>query len=104
MNLTAEERAEISRANGRKGGVATEAGKKRSHMNACKHYMTATVVPMPGEDPAILAERRAHWLERYEPESPAAYYYLNMCISAEVLADRCEAAGGAALVRNADMV
>jgi hypothetical protein len=59
---------------------------------------------MPTEDPAVFEKRRADWLNRYQIQSPAAHYYLNMCITAEVQAERCHDAHNAALVRNADMV
>src|SRR5689334_4273578 len=56
--MTAEERAEISRANGRRsrGPVSTE-GKHRSCMNALKHGMTARIPLLPGEDQATFRRR-----------------------------------------------
>jgi hypothetical protein len=64
MSLTSDERAGIAGTNGRKSrGVATPEGKRRLRMNACKHYMTVKVIPMPTEVPARLEEHRAYWLD-----------------------------------------
>jgi hypothetical protein len=54
---TAEQRADISRANGRRsrGPVSTE-GKSHSRMNAIKHGMTARIPVLPGEDEATFRQ------------------------------------------------
>jgi hypothetical protein len=66
--------------------------------------MRADVLILPTEDPAAVAGRREDYLEWYQPQSPAAYYYLDMMITAERLANRCEDAHDAALASNADDV
>jgi hypothetical protein len=66
--------------------------------------MRAEVLILPTEDRAELAARRDEYLEWYQPQSPAAYYYLDMMITAERLAGRCEDAHDAALAANCDDV
>jgi hypothetical protein len=66
--------------------------------------MRSEVLILPTEDPAALAARRDEYLRWYNPESPAAYYYLDMMMTAERLADRCEDAHDAALASNCDDV
>jgi hypothetical protein len=66
--------------------------------------MRSEVLILPMEDPAALAARRDEYLRWYNPESPAAYYYLDMMMTAERLADRCEDAHDAALASNCDDV
>ena len=74
MVLSASDRSEVSRANGRKGkGPSSEAGKKRARMSALRHGMRSEVLILPTEDPAALAARRDEYLRWYNPESPAAY-------------------------------
>jgi hypothetical protein len=66
--------------------------------------MRAEVLILPTEDRAALDERRDEYLQWYQPQSPAAYYYLDMMMTAERLADRCEDAHDAALASNSDDV
>jgi hypothetical protein len=73
-------------------------------MSALKHAMCAEILILETEDQAALATRRDQYLEWYQPQSPAAYHYLDMMITAERLGDRCEAAHDAALASNSDDV
>jgi hypothetical protein len=105
MVLSAEERAEVSRTNGRKGkGPVSAAGKRRARMSSLRHGMRAEALILPTENAAALGARHDEYLEWYQPQSPAAYYYLDMMITAERLKDRCEAAHDAALASNSDDV
>jgi hypothetical protein len=66
--------------------------------------MCAEVLILPTEDPAAIAARQQEYYDYYRPESPAAYYFLDMMITAERLAVRCEDAHDAALAGNGDAV
>jgi hypothetical protein len=68
---TAEERAEISRQNGRRsrGPVSTE-GKIHSRMNAVKHGMTARVPVLPGEDPETFRQHVQGITDSLAPRNP----------------------------------
>jgi hypothetical protein len=98
MTLTAEQRADISRENGKKSrGPVSEQGKSRSRLNALRHGLRAEVLPLPNEDPAKVAEREAAWNDYYQPQSPAAQHLVTECVRATLLADRCHAFHAAAL-------
>src|SRR5262245_40225992 len=100
MPLTAEERREISRNNGRKSrGPTTEAGKLVSRANSLKHGLRAEVLPMPGEDPEAIAGRAETWNDFYRPASPAAQHLVNQCVRATLLADRCQRHHDSAVAR-----
>jgi hypothetical protein len=107
MTLTAEQRAAISRENGKKSkGPVTELGKSRSRANALTHGLRAEVLPLPNEDPAKVAEREAAWNDYYQPQSPAAQHLVTECVRATLLADRAHAFHAAALgdqVRQAEV-
>jgi hypothetical protein len=66
--------------------------------------MRAEVLILQTEDPDAIAARRQEYYDHYQPSSPAAYYYLDMMITAERLAERCEDAHDAALASNGDAV
>jgi hypothetical protein len=66
--------------------------------------MRAEVLILPTEDPAAIAARRQEYYDYYEPQSPAAYYFVDMMITAERLAHRCEDAHDAGLASNSDDV
>jgi hypothetical protein len=66
--------------------------------------MRAEVLILPTEDGAAIAARRQEYYDYYQPESPASYYHLDMMITAERLAERCEDAHDAALASNSDDV
>ena len=62
MKLTAEQRAEICRRNGRRSrGPVSASGKSASSRNALKHGMRAETLTMPNEDPALIAARGDFW-------------------------------------------
>jgi hypothetical protein len=98
MTLRPEQRAEISRQNGKKSkGPVTEQGKRKSRANAVKHGLRAEVLPLPNEDPAKVAEREQAWNEYYRPQSPGAQHLVTECVRATLLADRAHAFHAAAL-------
>jgi hypothetical protein len=66
--------------------------------------MCAEVLILPTEDPEAVAARQQDFYDYYQPQSPAAYYFVNMMITAERLAGRCEDAHDAALGSNCDDV
>src|SRR5262249_14555193 len=98
MTLTAEQRAEISRQNGRQSkGPVSAAGKSRSRANSLRHGLRAEVLPLPNEDPEKVAAREQAWNEYYRPQSPAAQHLVTECVRATLLADRAHAFHAAAL-------
>jgi hypothetical protein len=98
MSITPEQRAEISRQNGKKSkGPVTEEGKARSRQNALRHGLRAEVLPLPNEDPAKVAARQAAWDEYYQPQSPAAQHLVTECVRATLLSDRAHTFHTAAL-------
>jgi hypothetical protein len=100
MTLSAEERAEIARQNGRKSrGPVTDEGKAASRRNAIKHGLRAEVLPLPDDDPEAVLARHEEWADYYGPRGPAAVHLLNECVRATLLADRCDAYHHAALSR-----
>ena len=57
--MTSARRLQANHNNAKKStGPRTEAGKRRSAMNAIKHGMTARIAMLPGEDPAEFEELR----------------------------------------------
>src|SRR3954453_20283561 len=98
MKKTAEERAEISRANGRKsrGPTSPEGGAAASRI-ALRHGMRAKTLTMAHEDSAMIAERTASWNDHYRPNSPAAQHLVNLCVAATLQSDRCQLAHDSAL-------
>src|SRR6516165_7805040 len=98
MTLTPEQRAEISRQNGKKSkGPVTEQGKSRSRQNALRHGLRAEVLPLPNEDPQKVAAREQAWNDYYRPQSPAAQRLVTECVRATLLSDRAHVAHAAAL-------
>src|SRR5947209_6781566 len=89
MTMTAQQRAEISRANGaRSRGPKTDAGKSVSRRNSLKDGFYARSLALPDEDPDALAARGAQWAGFFQPKSPDAQFLLNECIHATIMADR----------------
>src|SRR5690349_3664195 len=93
MDLTPEEkarRAEWSRTNGRRSrGPTSEAGRRRSSMNALGDGLTARTFALPGEAEAA-ATRSETWHNWYDPQSPASVHLTSECARATSVADRCE--------------
>src|SRR5438270_12353236 len=99
MSLTAEQKRDVSRQNGRKSKGPSEQGRLRSRYNALKHGLRAETLVLPDEDPAMIAARASAWGEYYQPESPAAIHLTDQCVRATLLADRCDRFQAAALSR-----
>jgi hypothetical protein len=67
-NSTAANRAAVNRANAQHStGPRTEAGKRRSSLNAIRHGLTAQTVVLPSEDPAQYEALRRQMLDEYQP-------------------------------------
>src|SRR5258708_34365850 len=93
MTLTREQRAEVSRTNGRKSkGPVTDGGKKKVSMNAITHGLRAKALSLPGEDPAVAGARADPRLAYYRPASPAAFHLNNEGVRLLLLADHGESA------------
>src|SRR5437763_16866772 len=91
MSKTAEERAEISRRNGRRGkGPQSDEGKRRSSRNALKFGLRARTIPLPQEDPDAVAALADEYHAYYPSNNPVARHLTNECIRANLLADRCD--------------
>jgi hypothetical protein len=72
MTLTAEERAEVSRRNGRLSrGPKSEETKRISRQNALKFGLRARTIPLPQEDQAAVAALADEWHSYYRPRSPS---------------------------------
>ncbi len=70
-NSTAVNRAAVNRANAQHStGPRTEAGKRRSSLNAIRHGLTAQTVVLPSEDPAQYETLRRQMLDEYQPATP----------------------------------
>ena len=50
-------------------GPRTEAGKRRSSMNAIKHGMTSRFAMLPDEDPAGFERRLFEWHHEFGPQT-----------------------------------
>src|SRR4051794_36414290 len=89
MAKTPEERAQISRDNGRKSnGPKTLRGKMASRCNALKHGCRSQILLMPDESPEEIAGLFASWRGYYRPQSPAAEHLLDLCVRAKLMSDR----------------
>jgi hypothetical protein len=65
------DRSSINRANSQHStGPRTEAGKKRSALNALTHGLTCRTAVLPSEDPAAYQQHRRQFLEEYRPATP----------------------------------
>src|SRR5438552_3906560 len=105
MVLPFQDRADISRKNGAKGrGPTTMEGRRRASMNALQHGLRAEMLILPGEDREALEEHREDWMRYFRPQSPAAYHYVNLCITAELISARCTQALEATLENQAEEV
>ena len=61
--------------NGRRGrGPVTTAGKKRSRLNACKHYHRSELPLLPGENGPELQRRLAVWPEILGAETEIEHF------------------------------
>ena len=68
--MTSARRLQANHNNAKKStGPRTEAGKRRSAMNAIKHGMTARIAMLPGEDPAEFEELRRSWIGICRPRN-----------------------------------
>ena len=66
--MTSPKQAEANRQNGKKGhGPATDAGKKKSRMNALKHGLTSRDAVLRGESQEEYDELRSNLLAEHEP-------------------------------------
>ncbi len=64
-------RAAVNRANSEKStGPRTEAGKKRSAMNALRHGLTGHTVVLPAEDLAAYQRHVQSFADEYQPKGP----------------------------------
>ena len=64
-------RAEINRANAQHSiGPRTDAGKKRSSLNALRHGLTGHIIVMPGEDLAAYERFAKTLFDEHQPETP----------------------------------
>src|SRR5262245_42517817 len=103
--MTAEERAEISRRNGRKScGPCTHDGKERSKFNALKHGLDAKTPVLPGEDPEAYRRRIAAWTADFRPRNQAEFFLVEQAarVSWQIeRADRAEAARLTEAIQNA---
>jgi hypothetical protein len=72
-----------------------------------RHGLRAETLPLPNEDPTVVAARAEAWNTYYKPQSPAAQHLVNRCVNATLLADRCDRYHTAALttqIRNAPLL
>ena len=68
--MGSEAKIAAARRNGLKSrGPKTAEGKEISRRNALKHGLTATIVMLPGEDPAAYEANRASWIESARPRN-----------------------------------
>jgi hypothetical protein len=104
--LTKEQRAEISRQNGRKSqGPKSPETRAKVARNATTTGLRARTYPLPHEDAQNEAERAGRWHNFYLPQSPLALHLTNECVHAEALAERSHAYRQATIdqqVREAD--
>jgi hypothetical protein len=108
MPLNPDQRRAINIANAAKStGPKTPAGKDRARANSLRHGLRAEILPLPNEDPTVVAARAEAWNTYYQPQSPAAQHFVNQCVAASLLADRCHRHHTSALskqVRNAPLL
>jgi hypothetical protein len=65
------DRGAINRANSQHStGPRTEAGKRRSALNALSHGLTCRTAVLPSEDPAAYEQHRRQFLKEYRPATP----------------------------------
>jgi hypothetical protein len=67
----------------RGGGPKTEAGKRRSSMNAVKHGMYSAAVVLPGESQEEYDALLARYLDRFRPASPDEEHHVHTLVNAE---------------------
>ncbi len=67
----------------RGGGPKTEAGKRRSSMNAVKHGLYSAAVVLPGESMEEYEALLARYLDRFRPTSPDEEHLVHTLVNAE---------------------
>jgi hypothetical protein len=71
IHRSTTDRAAINRANSRHStGPRTEAGKRRSSLNALRHGLTAASAVLPSEDRAAYEDHRRRFFDEYQPATP----------------------------------
>ncbi|HLK19599.1 MAG TPA: hypothetical protein VKT81_11605 [Bryobacteraceae bacterium] len=70
-------RATINRQNAQHStGPRTEAGKRRSSLNALQHGLTATSAVLPSEDPAAYQQHCLNFRNEYQPATPTETHWV----------------------------
>src|SRR4051794_36496250 len=103
--MDAEERAQISRSNGRKSrGPKSDQGKRISSRNSYRHGRRAEslAIVMAHEDPDDVAARIDDWYGFYKPRSPAARHATDRCIAATFGFERTQLAHDSILADQVD--
>src|SRR5947209_11323981 len=89
MKISQERRAEINRDNAKKStGPRSPEGRKASSQNARKHLLRAETLAFDEADAARLRDKLFHWMEFYQPETPAEVEYVNFAVTAQLQAER----------------
>ena len=90
--LSADERADINRANALKStGPRTDAGKKRSAMNALRHGLTGQIVVMPEEDLKAYNAFQQSFHDYLKPEGPVESQLVQVVADSSWKMNRCKA-------------
>src|SRR4051794_3803837 len=103
--MDAEERAQISRSNGRKSrGPKSDQGKRISSRNSYRHgrRTESLAIVMAHEDPDDVAARIDDWYGFYKPRSPAARHATDRCIASTFAFDRSQLAHDSILADQVD--
>src|SRR3954468_5744679 len=91
MAISPARRRRINRQNSRRStGPGSEAGKRVVSTNSVKHRMCSKSLQLPGEDPDVLARRRAAWDVYYPSDDPAAEHLRVECFRATLMSQRCD--------------
>ena len=76
--ITEHDRASINRANAQLStGPRTDAGKRRSSLNALRHGLTSQAVVLPSEDLAAYRRHIDSFLNEYKPQSATERHYVH---------------------------
>ena len=85
MALSPEEISQINRQNASHStGSKSEAGRRRSSGNACKHGMTAVKLVLANEPRDWIVDLTTRWLDYYQPESPGRQALVDRAVMATV--------------------
>jgi hypothetical protein len=96
--ITAAERAEISRCNGRRSkGPRTPEGKERSKFNALKHGLDAKTAVLPGEDAETYRGRVAAWTDNFRPRDQFEHFLIEQAVRVSWQLERADRAETARL-------